>query len=391
MSLPFSIALSTLQANQVAIQVVGNNLANLNTSGYKSNSVGFADLMTESANGGIAKLQTGAGVSSPQTIRQFTQGGMNQTSGYLDAAIQGNGFFVVKTAEGQQLYTRDGSFVVDKSGVLRTQGGEAVQGWTGGGLSNITVSTDAIPAVQTTNFSLSMNLNSSNPQAFTAPIQVFDGTGRTIDLTATFTPGASGEWTYSIAKSSDNSVVASGNMTFDSNGVLTSPSSSVQFPVTNANGVNQTLTWNLIGSNKSPLVTQYAMPTKVNSTTQDGSPAAEFVRAKIIDGGSVVAEYSDGRELPVGQLAIGSLLNPDSLAAVGNNYLATTSASAEMRIGAPKSEGRGSVLAGNLESSTVDLAGQLTELITYQRGYQAGSKIITTADQLMEEALSLKR
>src|ERR1035438_6028150 len=126
----FSTALSALDAPSTAIDVVGNNLANLNTPGFKDSTTYFRDLVTESLGAGLGETQVGFGTGTPITMRQFTQGAIQSSSGVLDAAISGDGFFVVDNAQGNQLYTRAGSFQVDLAGTLRTNTGEAVQGWT---------------------------------------------------------------------------------------------------------------------------------------------------------------------------------------------------------------------------------------------------------------------
>jgi flagellar hook protein FlgE len=407
MSLPFSIALSSLQANQTAIEVVGNNLANLNTKGYKANSIGFTDVMLQMGGSAGAQLQVGAGVATPTTVRTFTQGGIESTGGFLDAAIQGNGFFIAKNTQGQSLYTRAGNFVLDKNGKLTASTGEAIQGWTGSGLSDIVISTDPIPAVPSSKFTLTMNLNASDPQPFSAPVQVIDAAGRTVDITIRFSPvtdaegqTVAGQWNYVVnnaSTSSTTAALASGTLTFDASGQLQDPpaSSAIQLSIPTSNGGTQTVTWNLSSTDSSgktaSALTQLALPSKISALEQDGSPASDFVRAKITDGGRVMSVYSDGREIQAGQLALATLINPESLVSVGGNFLAPGAASGSIQEGAPSEGGRGQILSGSLESSTVDLAGELTALVTFQRGYQASSRIITTADELMQEALALKR
>ena len=402
MSLPFSIALSSLQANQTAIEVVGNNLANMNTQGYKSSSVGFLDVMLSTTAGPSDSQQIGAGVAPPYTTRLFTQGGLTSSTRPLDAAIQGNGFFIVKDFSGKALYTRAGTFVLDKSGLLKTPTGELVQGWTGSGLSNIQVSTDGLPAVPTSKFSVKMNLNASNPQPFSAPVQIIDSQGKIVDVSINYSPATdatgaviANKWDYSVSTAQANSPVATGSMTFSADGTLTDPIGSIPLAIPTSAGTTQSVTWNLKGTDAAgqptDIITQKALPSQFSGVDQDGSPASEFVGAQIVDGGAVVANYSDGRQIQIAQLATASVLNPESLVSVGNTFLTPTSSSGPMEIGVPGERGRGQVLGSTIEASTVDLAGELTDLMTYQRGYQASSRIITTADELMQEALSLKR
>src|ERR1017187_7381532 len=169
----FSTALSALDAMSTAIDVVGNNLANLDTPGFKDSTTYFRDLVTESLGAGLGETQVGFGTGTPMTMRQFTQGAIQSSTGVLDAAIAGDGFFVVGNAQGNLLYTRAGSFQVDNSGTLRTNSGEAVQGWTAVNAStgavdtNMAISNIVVPVggvkqpVATTAITMDLNLNSA--------------------------------------------------------------------------------------------------------------------------------------------------------------------------------------------------------------------------------------
>ena len=186
----FSTALSALNAASTAIDVVGNNLANLNTPGFKTSQVCFRDLVTQSLGAGLGETQVGFGTGQPLTLREFTQGAIQTSSGLLDAAIQGDGFFVVTDSQGNTLYTRAGNFQADSAGNLFTVTGDRVQGWTtvdpatglmdtNGPIGNIIVPVGTLkPPAPTTTFTADMNLNSSAPadatSDFTTPITVYD-------------------------------------------------------------------------------------------------------------------------------------------------------------------------------------------------------------------------
>jgi flagellar hook protein FlgE len=186
----FSTALSALAADSTAIDVVGNNLANLNTPGFKTSAVRFRDLVTESLGAGLGETQVGFGTGQPLTIREFSQGAIQTSSGLLDAAVQGDGFFVVNDSSGNQLYTRAGSFQTDKMGNLLTDTGYKVQGWTtvdpttgqidtNGSVTNIVVPVGSLKApVATSAFTADLNLNSAaaadSTSAFTTPLPVYD-------------------------------------------------------------------------------------------------------------------------------------------------------------------------------------------------------------------------
>ena len=209
----FSSALSALNANSTAIDVVGNNLANLNTPGFKTSEVCFRDLVTESLGAGLGETQVGFGTGQPLTVREFTQGAIQTSSGLLDAAVQGDGFFIVQDSSGHQLYTRAGNFQADKSGNLLTDTGYEVQGWTtlnpdgtidtNGPVSNIVVPVGSLkPPVATSNFTVDLNLNSSAAadatSDFTTPITVYDSLGTSHVLTLAFQKTGANTWSYQV-------------------------------------------------------------------------------------------------------------------------------------------------------------------------------------------------
>ncbi len=215
MSISFSTALSALSAFSTAISVTGNNLANLNTIGFKTSEVSFHDLVTQSISAGLGNTQVGFGVGTPTTEALFTQGAIQTTGGTLDAAIQGAGFFVIQGPEGSIEYTRAGNFQTDQSGDLKTATGQTVQGWTelNGVLNtnappgNITIPTGTVqPPVVTQNFSFDLNLNAaatpgSATGTFATSVTVYDSLGNSHVVTATFAQDATtpGQWNYSIS------------------------------------------------------------------------------------------------------------------------------------------------------------------------------------------------
>jgi flagellar hook protein FlgE len=412
MTSAFSTALSALSAHARAVDVVGNNLANLNTSGYKASSVAFFDVVAQSLGSGLGADQLGFGVNSPISLRQFSQGAIQTTGGALDAAIQGDGFLIVRDNAGRQMYTRGGNLLVDKSGNLVTVKGQRLQGWMadatgavnpGSGLTGLTVPVGTLqPPSVTTSFSMDLNLNAAAPAGttFANSIEVFDSLGASHIVTVEFTKSATaGAWDYSISIPDDDVATPvpplTGTLTFSATGALTSPASTdppPQFVIAGLiDGASDlTLDWELF-SGTAPRVTQFAQPSAVSANAQDGSPAAQLLRVSLGDGGAVFAQYSDGRQMVVGQLALASIRNPESLTAVGDNLYEVSDSTADPAIGLPGTGGRGTVVGGAIESSTVDLAREFTNLIVYQRGYQASTRVITTADEMSQETLNLKR
>jgi flagellar hook protein FlgE len=422
MAYGFDIALSALDATSNAINVTANNLANLNTTGYKEAQVSFQDLFAQSL--GVANLsQTGLGVGNVHVTQEFQQGSLQSSGGSYDSAIQGDGFFLLQDSNGAQFLTRDGSFSTDSKGNLVSSGGQFVQGWTqlnangtvntNGAITNIQIPTGTLrPPVATQNFQLNMNLNSSavvgrSSGTFTQPVQVTDSLGNIQTLSVTFTKMASNAWSYSVSlpssalSSPSSAPIASGNLTFDSSGNLTAPAPAPpsilnQVPIS-INGLadgaaSMSMNWNLADpTTGASQITQISSPSAVSASTQDGIQASELVKVGVGQGGVIIAQYSDGEQQKVGQIALATLRNPESLTSVGNNNYQRSATSATPVIGTPDTGGRGTIIGGELESSTVDIATEFTNLIVYQRSYEASAKVVTAEDQLSQQTIAIKQ
>ncbi len=413
----FSTALSALNAHTTAVDVVSNNLANLNTPGFKASTVVFHDLVTQAL--GLGETQVGLGVARPRTLRQFTQGTLQSTGGSLDAGIQGDGFFVLRDRNGALLLTRAGNFHVDAEGNLLTATGERVQGWTESGgvldtnrpIGNIVVPVGTLrPPLATTNFSLVLNLNAAGTVGqpsgtFSTPVEVVDSLGLTHVLTVTFTKTGANQWDYDVTIMGDEVSggtpgtplsLANGTLDFDAQGRLQSPPASsgpITISITGllSGAADMDISWRLYAPDQTSLLTQYAQTSAVAAISQDGLAAAQLVRVGLADGGRILAQYSNGEQRVVGQLALAVVRNPDSLIAVGNNNFQLTALSAVPAIGLPETGGRGKVFGASIESSTVDIAQEFTNLIVFQRGYQANARVITTVDEISQETMNLKR
>jgi flagellar hook protein FlgE len=421
MGTAFSTALSALNADSTAIDVVGNNLANLNTTGFKASTAEFSDLMAEQLGTGTGNGQVGMGVGQLDSVQDFSQGSVTTTGGALDAAIQGNGFFVVTDpTNNAQLYTRDGSFQLNSTGDLVTATGQSVQGWTAingvvntnGAAGDITVPVGATIAPQATaNMSMNVNLDASTAVngTYSAPIQVYDSLGAAHTLTVDFTETGPGAWSYSVnipnadvtnsvAGTTSTSLVT-GTLGFDANGNLISPANTLpttpNAPVvvttgaTLADGANLSVNWNLFNSAGTPEITQYAQASSMSNPIQDGFAAGQISQINIQNGGLVVASYTNGQQSTLAQLAVASISNPTSLVQVGDNNLQATAATAQAAIGVSGAGGNGTVQGGSLEASNTDMAAEFTQLLTYERSYQAASRVITTSDQLTQETVNL--
>ena len=406
----FSTALSALNADSTAIDVVGNNLANLNTTGFKNSEVSFSDLVTQSLGAGLGQTQVGFGVGSPLTQLQFTQGAIQSTGAPLDAAIQGGGFFVVTTASGATQYTRAGNFQVDVNGNLTTATGENVQGWTpvngvlnaNGPTTNINLPVGSLsPPTPTSNMSVDLNLNAAAAvgDTFSTSMQVYDSLGTSHVVSAIFTKSSTAnQWQYSLSfptvDLTSPGKPLTGTLSFDSSGNLKSPAAASAAPVLAVTGLadgaaDMNINWNLYNG-ASPRITQYAQPSATSAQAQDGSPAANLTQISLVNGGQILAQYSNGSQLVVGQLAVASILNPQSLVSAGNNNFSLSANTALPAIGVPGTGGRGTVLGASLEASNADIAREFTNLILFQRSYQANAKVVTTVDQLSQDTINLK-
>lgn len=410
----FSTALSALSAHSTAIDVIGNNLANLNTPGFKASVVAFHDLVTQSLGAGLGETQVGFGVARPITLRQFSQGAIQSSGGPLDASIQGDGFFVVRGSSDQMLFTRGGNFTADTSGLLTTATGLRLQGWTldGGVLDvNAPVGDIRVPVgtlkapIASTRFSFDVNLDASAsagppPAVFSSSIEVFDSLGNSHVVTVTFTKSTNAnEWDYSLAFP-DADLQASGTpvtgtLTFDTDGTLLSPVPTDPAPTLAVTGLangaaDMSISWSLFNG-ASPRLTQFSQPSAISALEQNGSAAANLIRVGLANGGKILAQYSNGQQVVVGQVAMATIRNPESLIAVGNSSYQLSARTALPAIGLPETGGRGTILGGTVEASTVDIAREFTNLIVYQRGYQANARMVTTVDELSQETINLKR
>lgn len=408
MPLTFSTALSGLRASQNALGVTGNNIANANTTAYKSSSITFADIFTNSTgtrlNGAGSTLQTGNGVATAAIPTNFTQGNLTDSASSTSAAIQGTGFFVARNTAGMQVYTRAGDFAVNDDGFLVAPDGSQIQGYPLGGtipagtLSSIRVPIGEVtPPEVTTEMTVKMNLNSSDDTGavFHSPTQIFDSKGVSRSLDLTFTKQADGS--YTIAGTLDGNAVAlsSSSLTFDSDGKLTGPATLTITPdQTMLDGATlPTVEVNLYktnddGSQGDGNITNFGLTSAVSATEQDGFTGGHLTGLSMsANDGVISAVFSNGKLKPIAQFALATFNSQDGLVRLGGNSFGETSSSGQASIGTAGSGGRGTVVGNALELSNVDLAGEFTDLIVAQRSFQANSKVIQTISQTLQDLI----
>ena len=416
----FSAGLSGLNANSTYLSVIGNNLANINTVGYKTSAVSFADLVSQTVGGtSVNPAQVGLGVVTGSISPVFAQGSIENSREATNVAIQGAGFFAVKNGA-QVGYTRAGNFSFDDSGILITPDGWRVQGYTQtdpvtGNIITAVAPTDiSIPPgvlrapTATTNVRAQVNLDPNavidpaNPE-FTTSIQVYDALGSPHVLTVDFNRTGAGAWTYTVTVPQvDVTGVAgapvtltTGNLTFNGAGVLTAPAADITIPgpATWANGATpNAITWDVVpNAGASAILTSFASPSATSSINQTGSAAGQVDNVVINSTGQIVATFGAGQTVVVGQLALANFNNPKGLVKMGGNRFSESAASGSANVGTPGTGGRGSITGSALESSNVDIASEFTQMILAQRGYQANSRSITVADEILVETLQMKR
>lgn len=452
-----------LENHQVRMDVIGNNISNVNTTGFKRSRVNFQDLLYQQMSGasrpngevgGVNPKEIGLGMSVASIDTLQTQGSLQTTGVMTDVAIQGNGFFVMKKGE-QTLFTRAGDFGIDSEGRLVNPGtGYRVQGWltqringqevlsTSGQLQDLVIPVGSKdPARATARVDLACNLDKRTPeipQGATADSveqgtwrieeKLYDSFGQVHNLRVEFTrvPGQPNQWNGTVvvdpeATTPTNTAVAVGQpatgqpnqftVEFDNNGLLrrvtdrqgqAGPDAGaldigVSFDVQDASPTggaptrqNFRLNLGSVGS-ATNTVTQFAERSSTKVFNQDGYPMGYLDSFKIDQSGGVTAVYSNGSNRSIGQIALASFTNPNGLEKVGETNFVQSNNSGMANIGPSGIAGKGKIIAGTLEMSNVDLADQFVDMIVTQRGFQANSRTIQTADQLLQELLTLKR
>ncbi len=411
---------SGLNAHSRAMGVVGDNIANLNTNGYKTQRAVFSDLLGRSI---LGKDQPGSGVQMNHIENTFAQGSLMTTESPTDLAINGEGFFVLRGETGSasgSFYSRAGQFAIDNSGNLINPDGFIVQGYlvndTGdidSQLTDLQIAGNDLPPEATSEVGIIANLDATEGTPATSPfdptnpggtsnfstgVTVHDSLGNAHNVGVYFVKSAENTWTWhAVADGGEiggtagvNEEVASGTLTFDTNGDLSSQVTTTAWADTFNGAAPQTIAFDF-GAGQAGGTTQYAATSSIRSQEQDGNSSGELVGVGVEGNGEVMAMYSNGEQQVAGQVAVATFEAEGSLARAGGTLWAQTDASGEALVGAPGSGSSGSISANALEQSTVDLALEFVNLISYQRGFQANSRTITTADAIYQEAVNLKR
>ena len=400
---------SGLRVHQTMMDIVGNNIANVNTPGFKASQITFAESLTQTLRGasgasglpgGSNPIQIGLGVKVVGVDMIFTQGASQVTGRNTDLAIQGAGFFIVRNEQDERLYTRAGGFSFDETGNLVSPTGNRVQGWladaarfvdTNGPIDGIQIPVgQVIDPIPTAEVELGGSLSAEAPiggQA-TSSITVFDSLGIGHEVVFTFTKTGSNDWSVSAAVGGTPYTLTPATATFDSSGLLTS-TTPLAFSGFTPPGASP-MTFDVVLDGPSPLV-QFGGASTIEAINQDGQAIGFLRNFTIGDDGSIVGQFSNGETKTLAQVATATFNNPSGLVRQGESTFSTSVNSGEPLVGTPGSGNRGLVSAGTLEMANIELAREFTNLIIAQRGFQANSRVITTSDEMLADLVNLKR
>ena len=404
----FNVSLSGINAANADLNVTANNIANVNTTGFKESRAEFADLFNATSYG-LSRNAIGSGVRLSNVAQQFSQGNINQTGRSLDLAVAGEGFFTMNM-NGARVYSRAGNFQTDNNGYVVNPQGARLQVFApsadgtrfDGQLTDLQLLTTDSPPKQSTLVNMAFTLPGNAPQPTVATfdpadsntynhstggITVYDSLGVSHTQTSYFVKtGNANEW--QVHNYIDGQPAGAPSLLqFSNAGALTNPANGditlAPFtPATGAGVVNLTL--NVSGA------TQYGEKFAMRDTRQDGYAAGKLNEISISEEGVVYARYSNGDDKALGQVALTTFNNPQGLQNQGNNLWVETFASGNPRTGAPDTSDLGQIQAGSLEASSVDLTEQLVNMIVAQRNFQANAQMVSTQDQITQTIINIR-
>jgi flagellar hook protein FlgE len=420
----FNIGVSGLSATGSGMSVIGDNIANAGTTGFKQSRAEFQDVLSSTLKGIDGGDQIGAGVKLAHIKPNFTQGNISRTDNVTDLAVNGNGFFQIDAPFGKG-YSRDGSFHFNKEGQLVNSDEYPVIGFQAneeGKITNkqgpIKLGNTTIPARATKDVNVDMNLDSrakvvqfniEDPEKtsnFNSSMTVYDSIGTARVITLYFNKEADNNWTYHAVVDGADAAggtpgkaveMAQGKLIFDGKGYLQEEQEvNNAFNFNNGAAPGQKIAFNFGDSLKEggtglEASTQFGSESAIARHTQDGASAATLTSLSFNDDGVLTAVYNNGESRNVSQIAIAKFENNEGLFKVGKNMFKESRKSGQAALGKPGEAGRGEVLSKSLELSNVDIASEFVNLMTAQRNFQANAKTITTADQMLQEVLNIKR
>lgn len=406
---------SGLRNHQIRMDVIANNIANVNTTGFKASRVTFEEAFAQlvqgasrppgasaAVSGGVNPVQVGLGMNIGSIDLLFTQGNLQSTGVTTDLAIQGDSFFTVSNGS-QRFFTRSGNFQLDANGrMVASTNGFIVQGK----LATNGVLTDQIqdirlpfgqkaPAQPTSTASLSGNLNTEAVVGATRQTSItsFDAMGAKSEITVSFTKATPTTWTYTITAGAGTVISGdTGTLTFDNQGRLATPVPSAPFVFTPSSGAaNVSIAFDFGQAGSIAGLSQFAAPSTAVLKEQDGFAMGDLERFSIDQTGTITGAFTNGVTLTLAQIALTDFNNPAGLIRTGDNMFTVSSNSGAPILGFASEGSQSSITSGALEMSNVDLAQEFTSMIIAQRGFQSNARVITTADEMLQEVVQLKR
>lgn len=405
---------SGLTGNAKALEVLGDNISNVNTVGFKSSRPVFGDILSSVLANGSTTSQVGRGTQLSGVLQSFSQGSFEASENALDMSIDGSGFFIVNTGIGN-FFTRNGQFRMNDDGLVQSITGEILQGFkvakgvVSNQLANIDLAGVQSAPKATMEFTLGANLNAaaSAGTTFTSPISMFNSVGQEVILSIQFTKQAGANaWRYALlpnvgAVAAGSPSGTSGTVTFGNDGQLSDINGGgiqnltiqLDFSASNPPANAQTLTWNLAttagGTNGK--LTGFAAESNNNSFVQNGFGTGTLVGLSVSGKGMIQGLFNNGQTDQLFQVALADFLSPTGLSRQGNNLFAQSAESGQPIIGTATTGGFGSIVGSSLELSNVDLASEFVALIQTQQAFQASARVINTTDDLLTEAVNLVR
>ncbi len=396
--------ISGLNASAKQLDVVANNLANVNTLGFKGDMTFFADVLSSSISGGSSgTLQVGRGVAVAEVQTSFASGSFETTGNATDAAIDGDGFFMVNDNEGATYYTRAGAFHLNANGVLVDINGYYLQGQMfreDGSLSalgNITLTGLQSEPQMTTTYSLGANLNSQTAagDTYTTTQSIYDSLGAVHTFETVFEKTATNNrWDVTFSLDGNpvaSTVPASVVFEFDNGGAMITPANvTINMPPLGTGATFGPVTWDMTGPH-ALAITQYASASVIRATTADGYTSGNLKSLAIDQAGVVSGFFTNGQTSELAQIILASFPNPWALNKLGSNLFGETVMSGSSVRNIPGASGMGTLTPNTLEMSNTDIATEFIRMITAQKAYQANAKVITTEDTLMQVLMNIKQ
>ncbi len=407
--------ISGLNVNSKALTVIGDNIANVNTTAFKSNRASFANILSQSL-AGTGSNEIGRGVQFWGTTPMWSQGSVENTANPTDMAINGAGFFLLRDSANSDYFTRAGDFAFDRDGYLVNPDDLFLQGYeitavqpdgtlTLGNITDINVPGQSTsPPQASTQFTLDVNLDAGAAVAdtYSTTVIVYESLGNAIPVTLTFDKAAANEWDLTVS-------VPAGTLTdpatdivvsetdYDFNGATGALTNNTDTTITLSDFIsgasNLTLTWDLVDASNVTHgdLTQYAAPSMTTFQTQDGYASGVLRGVAVDESGVVTGSYSNGQLAPLYQVVLADFPNYYGLNKMGKNLYAESRDSGQAMTGVPQSGRLGSISPSAIEMSNVDLAQEFVKMITTQRAFQANSRVITTSDEILAELINIKR